>query len=175
MVVYIQRNSRKCTITLFYWATRHDIHSCTTRGWRLQLLLLGLLLLLPPTPPALHIVCVAEGLDWTMVYDYIQGMYLDQYRTRETTKIHSKFITSTTSRAARNEHLADRDTGTRRRRRNKTIPFRWFSAGYFIFLVHCQGTIKQTSQGLSNIIVGKDVLVLCILLSHLNVVLLLSM
>lgn len=110
-----------------------------------------------PPPPALHIVCVAEGLDWTMVYDYIQGMYLDQYRTRETTKIHSKFITSTTSRAARNEHLADRDTGTRRRRRNKTIPFRWFSAGYFIFLVHCQGTIKQTSQGLSNIIVGKDV------------------
>lgn len=123
-----------------------------------------------PPPPALHIVCVAEGLDWTMVYDYIQGMYLDQYRTRETTKIHSKFITSTTSRAARNEHLADRDTGTRRRRRNKTIPFRWFSAGYFIFLVHCQGTIKQTSQGLSNIIVGKEVLVLCILLSHLNVV-----
>lgn len=137
----------------------------------------------PPTPPpwvgqpppALHIVCVAEGLDWTMVYDYNQGMYLDQHRTRETTKIHSKFITFTTSRAARNEHLADRDTGsgsTRRRRRNKTIPFRWFSAGYFIFLVHCQGTIKQTSQGLSNIIVGKDVLVLCILISHLNVVLL---
>lgn len=54
---------------------------------------------------------------------------------------------SHSQRGARNEHLAA-DT-----RRNKTIPLRWFSAGYFIFLVHCQGTIKQTSQGLSNIIV----------------------
>lgn len=41
----------------------------------------------------------------------------------------------------------DTSSGCRSRWRNKTIPFRWFSAGYFIFLVHCQGTIKQTSTG----------------------------
>lgn len=155
-------------IAIVSLAEGHDIYSCPTATPLLLPFFLVIFHLVPPPHPQSH----QGDTSWdddaddgvSVCLGSSQGM--EPTTGGETTKIHSKFITFTTSSTKRafGGHT-----------RNKTIPFRWFSVGYFIFLVHCQGTIKQTSQGPSNIIVllrdeassSSPPLLLLLLLIHL--------